>query len=74
MDLVLSIRLITPSQSHYGHLNIQNRVIEEGWRQAFLPKKGLTIFSCLDLTLWQNVYNIFGDDFVLHHLLFYEIF
>ena len=44
------------------------------WMQGFLPEKGPSIFSCLDLILWSNVYNIFGDDFVPHHLVFYEIF
>ena len=44
------------------------------WMQGFLPEKGPSIFSCLDLILWPNVCNIFGDDFVPHHLIFYEIF
>ena len=48
--------------------------IRKKWMQGFLPKKSPSIFSCLDLILWPNVSNIFGDDFVPHHLVFYEIF
>ena len=48
--------------------------IRKRWMQGFLPKKSPSIFSCLDLILWPNVSNIFGDDFVPHHLVFYEIF
>ena len=48
--------------------------IRKRWMQGFLPEKAPSIFSCLDLILWPNVSNIFGDDFVPHHLVFYEIF
>ena len=48
--------------------------IRKRWMQGFLPEKAPSIFSCLDLILWPNVSNIFGDNFVPHHLVFYEIF
>ena len=54
--------------------NCSNQGIRKRWMQCFLPKKSPSIFSCLDLILWPNVSNIFGDDFVPHHLVFYEIF
>ena len=52
----------------YVRLKSSNQGIRKKVNARFFPKKGL------DLILWPSVNNEFGDDFVPHNLVFYEIF